>query len=113
MMARVVARQHRGLAQLAVSRRKPMNLSAMRTEQADRKLLNVRQAFQVGIDAADDIATGKRTRENQRTHLTIFVTGPKLCYWTRERILRLRLDVSARSLTFWAEFSPEAIKRLQ
>ena len=47
-----------------------MNLSAVRAEQADGKLADVREAFQIGIDAADDVATGRGTCEDQRAHQT-------------------------------------------
>jgi hypothetical protein len=41
-----------------------MDLSAVRTEQADGELLDVREAFQIGVDATDDIAAGRWTRED-------------------------------------------------
>src|SRR4051812_10822047 len=47
---------HQGrVAKPAILRRQAMNLSAVRAEQADRELLDVGQAFLIGIDAADDV----------------------------------------------------------
>ena len=62
---------HQGrIAKPAILRRQAMNLAAVRAEQADRELLDVGQAFLIGIDAADDVSTGRGTGKNQRTHGT-------------------------------------------
>jgi hypothetical protein len=63
---------HKGIRQPTILRRQTMDLSAVWTKQTDRKLLYMRQAFQVGIDAADDVAAGIRTGKNKRTHGTVY-----------------------------------------
>ena len=69
-MPRLWLGQQRIIGQPAVLRDKAMDLSAIRAEQADGKLPDVREALQIGMDAADDIATGGWTGEDQRTHRT-------------------------------------------
>ena len=69
-VARFWLGQQRIIGQPAIFRDKAMDLSAVRAEQADRKLPDVRQTLHVGMDAADDIAAGGWTGEDQRTHRT-------------------------------------------
>ena len=64
--------QRQAIRQAAVLRCEAMDLSAVRAEQADGKLLNVREAFHIRMDAADDVAAGRRTSENKSTHGTIY-----------------------------------------
>jgi hypothetical protein len=58
------------VGQPAVLGDKAMHLSAVRAEQADGKLPDMREALQIGMDAADDIATGGGAREDESTHRT-------------------------------------------
>jgi hypothetical protein len=63
---------HKGIRQPTILRRQAMDLSTVRTKQTDRELLYVRQAFQIGIDTANDIAAGIGTGKDKRTHWTIY-----------------------------------------